>query len=215
MQQLRKKFGNNNSVILVQKALGDKEGEAEFFLSNAHKISSMSNEWINSVKASGRFSNGQWQKSVIVPVTTLEKVIEEYGKPTFCKIDVEGFEFQVLKGLSQPIKTISFEFTPEFIESTISTVKYLSTIGRFQFNYSVGESMSLSLSKWVEPDEICKILLSLPDKSIFGDIYAKNSNCSISRGIKFYFAAKFRRFYTGIHSDAHLFYGTHYIYPKR
>jgi len=173
MQKLWQKFGKNNRVILVQKALGDKEGEGNFFLSNAQAISSMSKEWINSVKASGRFSAYQWQKTVKVSITTLEKVIEEYGKPTFCKIDVEGFEFQVLKGLSQPIKTISFEFTPEFIDSAVNSIKYLSTFGRFQFNYSVGESMCLSLLKWVESEEICKILLSLSDKTIFGDIYAK------------------------------------------
>lgn len=176
MQRLRKKFGNNRRVTLVQKALGDKEGEGEFFLSNAYTISSMSKEWINSVKASGRFSAYQWQKTVIVPVTTLEKIMEEYGKPIFCKIDVEGFEFHVLKGLSQPIKTISFEFTPEFIDSAINSIKYLSTIGRVQFNYSVEESMCLSLSKWVEPEEICKVLLSLPDNTIFGDIYARFIN---------------------------------------
>lgn len=173
MQQLRKKLGNNSRVILVQKALGDKESEGEFFLSNAHTISSMSKEWINSVKASGRFSAYQWQKNVKIPVTTLEKIIEEYGKPAFCKIDVKGFEFQVLKGLSQPIKTISFEFTPEFIDSVINSIKYLHTIGMFKFNYSVGESMCLSLPKWVEPEKICQILLSLLDKTIFGDIYAK------------------------------------------
>jgi hypothetical protein len=37
-------------------------------------------------------------------------------------------------------------------------------------------------------------------------------NCSISSGIKFYSAAKFRRFYIGVHSDAHLW---HSLYPKR
>jgi AAA+ ATPase superfamily predicted ATPase len=40
----------------------------------------------------------------------------------------------------------------------------------------------------------------------------KKSNCSISSGIKFYSAAKFRRFYIGVHSDAHLW---HSLYQKR
>lgn len=173
MQQLRKKYKNNSRVVIIPKALGEKQGKAEMMLSSALTISSMSKKWIDSVKASGRFSAYQWERTVIIPVTTLDKLIEEYGKPVFCKIDVEGFEFQVLKGLSCPIKTISFEFTPEFIETAIYSVKHLSTIGRVQFNYSVEESMSLVLSKWVDPGEICKILLSLPDKSIFGDVYAR------------------------------------------
>ena len=49
-------------------------------------------------------------------------------------------------------------------------------------------------------------------KSSRRDEYSNICNCSISSGIKFYFAAKFRRFYIGIHSDAHLW---HSLYPKR
>lgn len=173
MQQLRKKYGANNRVMLVHTALGDKDGEAEMVLSDASTISSLSKEWINAVKTSGRFSGHRWDKSVIVPVTTLDKLITDYGKPVFCKIDVEGFEFQVLKGLSQPIKIISFEFTPEFIDSTLNSIKHLSTIETVQFNYSIGESMRLTLSKWVGPEEICEMLESIQDKTFFGDIYAR------------------------------------------
>ena len=42
-----------------------------------------------------------------------DNMISRYGSPEFTKIDVEGYEFEVLNGLSQPIKTISFEFTSE------------------------------------------------------------------------------------------------------
>ena len=31
-------------------------------------------------------------QAVEVGVTTLDRLIEEYGVPSFCKIDVEGFE---------------------------------------------------------------------------------------------------------------------------
>ena len=37
---------------------------------------------------------------------------KEFGKPAFCKIDVEGYEYKVIKGLSEPLNTVSFEFTP-------------------------------------------------------------------------------------------------------
>ena len=35
------------------------------------------------------------------------------GSGTFVKIDVEGFEYEVLKGLSTPVPYLSFEFVPE------------------------------------------------------------------------------------------------------
>jgi hypothetical protein len=106
----------------------------------------------------------------------LDQLIEEYGVPNFCKIDVEGYEQKVLNGLSQPIKIISFEFTPtrEFIKLTINTVEHLASIGRVEFNYTVGESTIFNLKNWVMPEEMSNILLSLPQKtSVCGDIYAR------------------------------------------
>ena len=175
IKRLRKKYGNNGRVKIVKKALGDKEGQAEMMLSNAHKISSLSKGWIDSVKASGRLSDYRWDSRVIVPVTTLDRLIEEYGQPVFCKIDVEGFEFEVLKGLSKPIKAISLEFNPEFLDPAINSIKRLSSMGMLWFNYSVGESMRLGLAKWVKAEELCNILTTLPDKTIAGDIYVTSA----------------------------------------
>ena len=41
------------------------------------------------------------------------------------KIDVEGFEAEVLKGLSQPIKALSLEFLPAAIDVAIEAVDLL------------------------------------------------------------------------------------------
>jgi len=180
MQKLLSKYRSNNKVFLVHKALGAKEGNGDLILSSSHTVSSMSKEWIDCVKDSDMFftstSAFHWDKTVSVPITTLDKLIEKYGKPTFCKIDVEGFEYQVIKGLSKPIEMISFEFTPttEFISLAIKSIKYLSTIGKVKFNYSYGESMTFASSKWVDAGKICNILLSIPRKTAFsGDIYAR------------------------------------------
>ena len=180
MQKLLNKYGNNNKVFLVHKALGAKEGKGNLILSNSHTVSSMSKEWIDCVKDSDMFFTSisvfQWHKTVSVPITTLDKLIEKYGNPTVCKIDVEGFEYQVIEGLSQPIKMVSFEFTPtpKFISLAIKSIKHLSSIGNVQFNYSFGESMAFALSEWVDAKKICNILLSIPYKTAFsGDIYAR------------------------------------------
>ena len=107
MRKLLNKYRNNNKIFLVHKALGAKEGKGNLILSNSHTVSSMSKEWIDCIKDSDMFftstSAFQWNKTVSVPITTLDKLIEKYGNPAVCKIDVEGFEYQVIKGLSQPI----------------------------------------------------------------------------------------------------------------
>ena len=180
MQELQKKYGNNKRVILVKKAISDNHGEEELMISDSHTLSTMSKEWIDSIKSSDMFFVSthafSWQKSVKVQVTTLNQLIKEYGKPAFCKIDVEGYEYKVLKGLSEPIRMVSLEFTPtqEFILSAINTIKHLASIGEVKFNYSFGESISLVLNEWVEPVVISNILSNLPKKTpISGDIYAR------------------------------------------
>jgi hypothetical protein len=70
-------------------------------------------------------------------MTTLDRLIEQYGTPSFIKIDVEGFEYQVVKGLTQPVKTLSLEFTPEFIESTFKCIDHLQRLGNIRLNYSM------------------------------------------------------------------------------
>ena len=45
-------------------------------------------------------------------MTTLDTLVAEYGEPAFCKIDVEGFEVEALKGLSRPLRALSFEYGP-------------------------------------------------------------------------------------------------------
>ena len=150
MQELQKKYSNNKKVILIKKAISDNLGEEELMISDSHTLSSMSKEWINSIKSSDMFFVStqafSWQKSAKVQVTTLNQLIKKYGRPVFCKIDVEGYEYKILKGLSEPIRVISFEFTPtqEFILLAINIVEHLASIGEVKFNYSFGESISTS-----------------------------------------------------------------------
>ncbi len=179
MAKLKKKYGNNKKVTLINKAISDIEGYATIMISDSHTISSMSKKWMNNLKSGdiffGETSVFNWQKRREVKTLTLDKLIEEYGKPSFCKIDVEGYENKVIKGLSVPIKGISFEFTPteEFILSAIDIVKHLSSMADYRFNYSIGETVNLALGKWVGAKVFNNILKNLPSKVfVCGDIYA-------------------------------------------
>lgn len=174
MKYLKLSYGRNGKLTLINKALGESEGKAEILISSANTISSLSKDWIEAVKKSGRFATYQWDRKQTVRMTTLDNLINLYGKPSFIKIDVEGFEYQVLQGLSQPVETLSFEFTPEQMESTIKCIQYLQHIGEIRLNYSVGESMKLSLEEWVNPQEIISILSGFSDDNmLFGDIYVQ------------------------------------------
>jgi len=60
---------------------------------------------------------------------TLDALIEGFGKPTYIKIDVEGYEDKVLGGLSHKIDFISFEFTDGFVKNFVSCMKHVERLG--------------------------------------------------------------------------------------
>ena len=172
VHRLRERFADWAAVHIEEVGLADKPGDLELSLcSTAPTISTFAEEWKR-----GRFSEYSWGKKISVKVTTLDRMIERYGRPKFCKIDVEGFELSVLKGLSQPIPYLAFEFTIEFIENAQSCVAYLQVLGYQEFNFVLGERRSLSLSDWVGPDVLFNFIHQQKDELLWGDIYARMPN---------------------------------------
>ena len=166
-------FRKNKNLVIVNKAVGEESGISELSISEeAHSISTMSNKW----KKEGRFSqNYKWTKNQKVMVVTLDDLIKEYGLPKFCKIDVEGFEVSVLKGLTRSISYISFEFTREFFDDAKKCIDYLFSLGQAEFNYSIGESPKLFSSTWLKSEELYLKLENINDKYLWGNIYVKFS----------------------------------------
>jgi len=170
---LRLKFGDK--IELVAKGLGEREGRENFHISNIDTISSFSDEWINSVK-DDRFKEFNWDKQVEVEMATLDQLIDKYGEPQFIKIDVEGYELNVLKGLTRPIKIISFEYTvPEQTGKVIECIEQLyKNETNIECNYSIGESMDLSNQEWKSVAEMNEHVLSQEFiDTHFGDVYVR------------------------------------------
>jgi len=171
--RLKNKFSNNNNVVLINKALSSSNGISEIFISRANTLSSMSSEFI-STTSKLRFRGVSWNSVEKVETTTLDDLIKIYGCPKFCKIDVEGYESEVLKGLTQKIPFISVEFVPELKHKTFECIEILSKISSCGFNYSEGESMEFAFDDWVSKDEIISFLTKNNDFEIsFGDLYIK------------------------------------------
>jgi len=171
-RELIRRFGRDPRFALVTNALGAEEGEGELLIGDESTVSSMATDWVERVKDSGRFGDLSWSSVQRVRTTTLDSLIASHGKPAFCKIDVEGYEAVVLRGLSGHIAALSFEFTPEFLDAAVESLRHLSEIGFTKFNYSLGESMQFGLGGWVDATEILRALQTVPDDA-FGDVYAR------------------------------------------
>ena len=171
---LTNKFGNE--IIIENVGLSEAEGELEMHISTDSTVSSFSEEYINNTK--DRFKYSKWVETIKVPITTLDNLIVKYGVPKFCKIDVEGYELHVLKGLHKNIPFLSIEYcVPEMKDQLRSCVQYLNELSTDgQFNYSVGESMQWALPDWMNFDEFINHIASPHfTKTSFGDIYFKSN----------------------------------------
>ena len=170
---LRDRFENVPEVTIVPQALGSTVGVAEIQVSQAHGISSMSPDWVASVRESGRFAMYSWDSKERVSVTTVDTLIAEYGRPAFCKVDVEGFESQVLEGLSTALPVLSFECAPEYLANAYSCIDRLGRLGVFEYNYNLNETMVLELSSWVGAEQMRSILRKI-EHDAFADVYARH-----------------------------------------
>jgi FkbM family methyltransferase len=170
---LRQKFAGK--ISLEEVGLSDHPGMLEMMIADESTISTFSQEFVEKTQGS-RFRHNKWEKKISVPVTTLDTLIGKYGVPQFCKIDVEGYELNVLKGLSQPIPYVSFEYcVPEMSEAMKKCIDQLARLSsKGLFNYCVAESMELSLSQWMPYEDFLKHVSSASfESTLFGDIYFK------------------------------------------
>lgn len=167
--ELKRKFGNNPDVRIVDKGVGEHGGTLPLSVcSSAPSLSTFSAKW-----KTGRFSGRKWDQAIEVPVTTLESLVEQFGRPAFCKLDVEGFELQALRGLHSKIRHLSFEFTKEFLGDARLCASHLSSLGKASFNFSPYSEFRLNSEEWLGMDDLFRKLESVADRNLCGNIYVR------------------------------------------
>lgn len=176
VQTLRKRFDSSSMLAIEPVALGAQDGQATLHLTSVPTIATVSRRFIEATHESGRFAAYEYSDRRAVPMTTLDSLARRYGGPAFIKIDVEGFEPEVLSGLTgrpPTLRALSFEFTPELFENTERCLRQLVAIGVARGNYSLGESMALALESDVPIDELSRELSQIEGPEIFGDVYVR------------------------------------------
>lgn len=172
---LENNFSNKDGFKLVKKAVGQQTGMATLHISNlTPTVTTLADKkWQDMINDDTSFEV-KWDQTIEVPVTTLDILIEEFGIPDFCKIDVENFELEVLLGLNHAIPALSIEFFKKTTPLTLACLDRIDTLGTYEFNWSFGESQKMELTKWVDLVSAKKAIEQLSDDDpSSGDLYAR------------------------------------------
>lgn len=165
--------GRDPLVEIVERAVGAEAGQLELHINTENPtVSTVSETFLRQASGAPGWEGQTWDDSLNVDVVTLDRLIARYGVPAFIKIDVEGFEDSVLRGLSQPVKALSFEFTTIAREVALRCLERLSLLAGYSYNLALGESQTLTFGHWLPAAEIADYLSTLPHAANSGDIYA-------------------------------------------
>ncbi len=161
-------------IVLIEAAVGPQESRTQMRVSRLHPtVSSLSPDFSDEAARVPGFGHVAWDDRVEVAVTTLDALIARHGLPAFVKIDVEGFEAEVLQGVSVPLPCVSVEFLPGMQARTGRVLRRLAELGRYEFNAVRGEDSALLWTEWRTAAELEAWLGTLAAGSTSGDLYAR------------------------------------------
>jgi FkbM family methyltransferase len=164
--RLRKK-----PLLLVAKAVSDRSSVRQMWVdAPGSALNTLSQKWAETLRNDQtRFGHtlsfGQWKD---VETVSIEQLVATHGSPFFVKIDVEGHELSVLRGMQRPVPYVSFEVNlPEFRLEGLECVRalaHLATGGKF--NYTTDCRRGLLFKDWLGAEEFSSVLSSCTDNSI-------------------------------------------------
>lgn len=130
------------NLTLLNNLVSDKDDEmVDFFVEFGQTgISTASKDFMENsrFKKGSKYvpaNSGRWVNAGKVATISLDTMIKNHGQPDIVKVDVEGYEYNVLKGLTQKVGKICFECHEEEKDKLNKIIKHLLSIGYNEFGF--------------------------------------------------------------------------------
>lgn len=117
---------NSNVTPLKYAVSGSDYATIEFFEADEDGLSTLNLDWLTDETMPYA---GKPYRTITATTITIDTLALKYGVPDLIKIDVEGAEWSVFKGLSSKMGTIAFEWTDVTIPEHQLQLEYLSVGG--------------------------------------------------------------------------------------
>ena len=159
-------------------AAGDSPGSLTLRICQDSVISTVVDEWYEEAKKSPLHQNTRWLDTVEVRVVTLDCLAERYGVPAFVKIDAEGFDDRVLRGMSFKPRALSFEYNRLLPEAALRCFEAPVLREGYEFNFTRGLELSDASENWLSGSDLSKRLPELAGHEEYGDVFARTIGLS-------------------------------------
>jgi FkbM family methyltransferase len=170
---LRLLYGRDPNVSIEAAAVGSRSGLVKLSVNlDNPTVSSASRDFIDAAAGAPGWENQTWAKRLEVPLTTVDALLQKHGVPAFIKIDVEGFEAEVLAALTAAVPALSFEFTTIQRDVARACIERCVALGYRKFNASIGETHTFEHATWIDARVLATWLAELPAGANSGDVYA-------------------------------------------
>jgi FkbM family methyltransferase len=153
-------------ICIVGKAVSDKISVETFWVDGpGSALNTLSRKWVDTLTGDKErfdhtFDRLEFAEKRSVETTTLERLSAEHGRPFFVKIDVEGHELSVVRGLGTRVPYLSYEVNlPEFRQEGIECLNLLHSLApEGECNYTSDIDHGLALQTWVRPQELARLI---------------------------------------------------------
>lgn len=161
-------------VWIVGNAVSDKVSVETMWIDGpGSALNTLSQKWVDALRVDrDRFDRNvdalEFAEKRTVQTTTIEHLTAQHGVPFFVKIDVEGHELSVLKGLQCAVPYLSFEVNlPEFRQEGLQCLEVLGSLSPAgKFNYTADCSRGLLLEQWVDSQALAHLVSSTTERCI-------------------------------------------------
>jgi FkbM family methyltransferase len=165
-------------VIVEGKAVSDREERVSMLVdAPGSALNTLSPKWAKALQSDpDRFGQQfDFTTKKVVETTTLEALIEKHGFPFYVKIDVEGYELNVLRGLKRAVPYLSFEVNlPEFKDEGLECIDLLHRLApEGEFNCVSECSAGLKLATWLRVDEFLQTYRECTESTV--EVFWRNA----------------------------------------